>query len=95
MASVTTVALLVARDPSRLSLPAAVQREQLAEDLVVGDVRRPTVRGSHSRVKSFVCIGEPSRPGVVEVRQRALLERLCRVPRRAEPAASDSQGPAR
>ena len=30
------------------SLPAAVQRQQLAEDLVVGDVYGPTVRGTHS-----------------------------------------------
>ena len=57
----------------------AVQRQQLAQDLVVGDVRRPTVRGSHSRVKGVVRIGEPLRAGVVEVRQRALLERLGRV----------------
>ena len=77
------------------SSPAAVQRQQLAQNFVVGDVRRPTVRSSHSRVKSLVRIGEPLRPGVVEVRQRALLERLSPRPRRAEPAASDSREPAR
>ena len=32
----------------------------------------------HGRVKGFVRIGQPLRPGVVEVRQRALLERLRR-----------------
>ena len=58
---------------------ATVERQQLAENLVVGDVGGPTVRGSHRRVKSLVRIGEPLRPGVVEIRQRALLERLRRV----------------
>ena len=38
--------------------------------LVVGDVRRPTVRGSHSGVKGFVCIGEPLRPGILNQLQR-------------------------
>ena len=61
------------------SPPAAVEHQQLAQNLVVGDVRRPTVRGGHDRVKSLVRIGEPLRPGVVEVRQRPLLERLGRV----------------
>ena len=47
---------------------AAVERQQLAENVVVRDVRRPTVRGSHSSIKGFVCVGEPLRPSVVEVR---------------------------
>ena len=37
-------------------------------DVVVGDVRRPTVRGGHRLVESFVCISEPLWAGVVEVR---------------------------
>ena len=65
--------------PWACSRPVAVERQQLAENLVVGDCRRPTVRGSHSRVKSLVRIGEPLRPGVVEVGQHALLERLRRI----------------
>ena len=39
----------------------------------------PTVRGSHGSVKGCVGIDEPLGAGVVEVRQRALPERLCRV----------------
>ena len=60
---------------------AAVQREQLTPNLIGGDVCGPTVRRRHSRVKSVVCIGEPLRlrARIVEVRQRALLERLRRV----------------
>ena len=60
--------------PTHHLLPAAaVQGEQLAENLVVGDVRQPTVRGGYRRVKSPVRLGQPLWPGVVEVRQRALL----------------------
>lgn len=44
---------------------ATVEREQPAEDIVVGNLRGPTVRGSHSRVKGAVRIDEPLRPGVV------------------------------
>ena len=70
---------------------AAEQREALAERvplthtkwdalpariLVVGDVRGPTVSSSHNRVEGVVRIGEPLRAGVVEVRQRALLQRF-------------------
>ena len=58
---------------------AAVERQQLVENVVVRNVRRPTVRGSHSGVKGFVCVGEPLRAGVVEVRQRSFLERLRRL----------------
>ena len=58
---------------------ATVERQQLAENVVIGDIGRPTVRGSHGGVKGFVSVGEPLRAGVVEVRQRAFLERLRRV----------------
>lgn len=57
---------------------AAVERQQLAENVVVRDVSRPTVRGSHSHVDGFVCVGESLRAGVVEVRQHAFLERIRR-----------------
>ena len=67
------------RSPQDCISAATVERQQLAENLVVGDVGGPTVRGSYRRVKGLVRIGEPLRPGVVEVRQRALLERLRRV----------------
>ena len=50
---------LHATDRSSGSEPAAIERQQLAENLVVGNARRPTVRGSHRRVKGFVCVGEP------------------------------------
>ena len=42
---------------STICRTGAVQRQQLAENLVVGDVRRRTVRGSHRRVGGFVRIG--------------------------------------
>ena len=61
------------------SPPAPVQRQQLADNLLVGHVREPTVRTGHSRVKSRVRIDEALRAGVVEVRQRALLQRPCRL----------------
>ena len=57
---------------------AAVERQQLAQGFLVGDVCRPTVRGGHGRVKGCLWIGEPLRAGVVEVRQRALLKCLRR-----------------
>ena len=47
--------------PWACSRPAAVERQQLAENLVVGDVRGPTVRGSHGGVRGLVCIDEPLR----------------------------------
>ena len=75
--------------------PTAIQHQQLAEDLAVGDVRRPTVRGSHSRVKGVVGIGEPLRAGVVEVRQRALFERLRRVLVAGKWPLRGSRGPVR
>ncbi len=61
------------------STPAAVQRLQLAANIVVGDVCGPTVRRTHRGVKGLERIGEPLRPGVGRVRQRPLLERLRRV----------------
>ena len=61
------------------SRSAVVERQQLAENVVVRDVRRPIVGGSYSRVKGLVCIGEPLRAGVVEVCQRAFFERFRRL----------------
>ena len=63
--------------PHKTTLIASVELQQLAERVVVSNVGRPTVRGSHSRVKGVVCVGEPLRAGVVELRQGALLKRLC------------------
>ena len=47
----------------RVRARRSVECQQLAESLVVGDVRRPTVRGSHGRVKGFVSVGEPTAGG--------------------------------
>ena len=77
------------------SPPAPVQRQQLPQNIVVGDVHGPTVRGSHGRVKGCVRIGEPLRAGVVEVRQRALLERPRRPLVARNRPASDSRRPDR
>jgi len=52
---------------ARSSWVAAVECQQLAEGLFVGDVGGPTVRGGNGGVKGVVCIGEPLRPDVVEV----------------------------
>ena len=57
----------------------AVERQQLAENIVVGDVGRPTVRRGDGGVKGGMRIGEPLRASVVEVRQGTLLERPRRV----------------
>ena len=40
------------------SRPAAVQRQQLAGNVVVRELRRPTVSGGHNGVKGSVCVGE-------------------------------------
>ena len=53
------------RSPQDCISAATVERQQLAEDLVVGDVGGPTVRGSYRRVKGLVRIGEPLRPGAL------------------------------
>ena len=49
--------------------PAAVERQQLAEGIVVGDVGRPAVGGRDSGIERRVRVGEPLRPVVVEVGQ--------------------------
>ena len=56
------------------SLPAAAQRQQPVDNIGIGGGRQPTVRGSHAGVKGVVRVDELFRPGVVEVRERALLE---------------------
>ena len=67
-----------ARDGTRWTRrPAYVSAS--TENIAVGDVCGPTVRRSRGGVKGLVRIAEPLRPDVVEVRQRALLERLRRV----------------
>ena len=46
---------------------------------MIGDVGRPAVGRRDGGIERSVCVVEPLRAGVVEVRQRALLERLRRV----------------
>ena len=64
-------------------------------DARVGDTDGPTVRGSHSGVNRIVRIGEPLRSGVVQVRQRVLLERPRARGRCSAGAAGITEGPAR
>ena len=45
---------------------ATVEHQQLAENLVVGDVRRPTVRGSYRRIKGYVRIGVGQTSGATQ-----------------------------
>ena len=54
----------------------AVERQQLAEGVVVGNVGGPTVRARDGGIEPRVRVREPLRAGVVEVRQRTFLERL-------------------
>ena len=51
-----------------------------SQNVVLGNAHRPTVRDSESRVKGVMHIGEPMRPSVVQIRQRAFPERLGGVP---------------
>ena len=71
---------------------ATVERQQLTERVVVGDVGGPTVRGSYRRVKGLVRIGEPLRPGVVRVAPRLLLKYNIRAVRALGSAWSDLAG---
>ena len=43
------------------SLPATVQRPQPVQNLIVGDVGQPTVRGRDGRVKGLARLSEPWR----------------------------------
>ena len=45
--------------------PAAVERQQLAQGVVVGDVGRPAVGGRDGGIKGRVRVGEPLRAVVV------------------------------
>ena len=65
-----------ATQPRRRHSGATVECQQLTQGVVVGDVSRPPVGGRDGDIESCVCVHEPLRPGVVEVRQRALPERL-------------------
>ena len=56
--------------------PAPKRHPARRRHVVVGDVSRPPVGGRDGDIESCVCVHEPLRPGVVEVRQRALPERL-------------------
>ena len=65
-----------ATQPRRRHSGATIECQQLTQGVVVGDVSRPPVGGRDGDIESCVCVHEPLRPGVVEVRQRALPERL-------------------
>jgi hypothetical protein len=51
--------------------PLQVQRQQPRQDLVVGQVSGPPVRGEHGRVERPMRQVEPGQPRVVEVGERA------------------------
>ena len=55
--------------------PVLFQRQQVTEDPVVGDVRRPTVRGGHSGVKGRVRVGKPLRADVLRLERHASAQR--------------------
>ncbi len=58
----------------------SVERQQLLQGIVVGNIGRPAVGSGNSGIESRVHVREPLRTIIVEVRQRALLERLERIP---------------
>jgi len=51
-----------------------VQRQELRQQLVVRQIRRPSIRGENRFIESLVRVGEPGGPFVVEVGHRAFLE---------------------
>ena len=66
--------------------PAAVERQQFAQNFLVRDVRRRTLRHGHGRVKGRMRVDKLPWTRVSGVRQRSLLERV---------AASSSRGTGR
>ena len=63
--------------PDRVfGLAAGVEIQQLANGVVVGNVRGPAVGRGNGGIERSGRVGEPLRTVVVEVRQRALPERL-------------------
>lgn len=59
--------------------PLQIQRQQFRQQLVIRNVRRPTVGGEHGFVEAFVDVVQPRGAFVVEVGQRAFLEFRCTV----------------
>ena len=55
---------------------ATVERQQLTERVVVGNVGGPAIGGCDGRIERRVRVVEPLRPSVVEICQRALLQHL-------------------
>ena len=62
--------------PAGFDASLAVEHQQLAQGVVVADVGRPAVGGRDGGVERRMRVHEPLRSVVVEVRQRALPERL-------------------
>lgn len=66
-----------------------VQLEQPGQDLVVTEVRRPTVGSEDGRIERSVGIGEPRRTLVVEVRKSPDCELRLAEQGRVEPAVAE------
>ena len=81
--------------PPILLKPAAAGAPAIRAELLRPRCPRRTVRHGHGRVKGRMRVDKPPWTCVIEVRQRSLLERLCRVLVAGNRAASDSREPAR
>src|SRR5215210_4100677 len=68
--------------------PLQVQREQVLQDLLVCEIRGPTVGSVDRRVEPGVRVREPRRTGVVQVRERALLQLRLARPLGVQPVAA-------
>src|SRR5215210_6297470 len=68
--------------------PLQVQREQVLQDLLIREIRWPTVGGVDRRVEPGVGVRKPRRTGVIQVSERTLLQfRLAR-PLGVQPVAA-------
>ena len=56
----------------------SIQRQQFPQRLFLGNASIPPVPSCDGVVESSMRIGKPLWPGIVEVRQGALLEFICR-----------------
>jgi hypothetical protein len=52
-----------------LQRPAQVQRREPREEIIVGEVGRPSIRGEHGFIGPLVCAIQSPRPLVVEIRE--------------------------
>jgi hypothetical protein len=71
-----------------LSCPSQIQRQQPRRDLLIRQILRPAVGGEDCRIQPAMRGGEPIRPRVVEVGERALLQFLFRQVGRVEPGVA-------